>query len=171
MKRGLKKCAYCLTYQKVKARKGKKVFCSQEHKQAYYDNDIPTLKKEIQIEFNRMVTEAQPCAVCGKKFEKMDCSHILSRGGHDHLRFDILNVLPMCSRCHRWFWHDDPLKAMEWFKAKYPERYDYLMFADKQFKSWTTDELRQIREVIEKKEVKKLIRFYEEYRLATQKEE
>lgn len=159
----LRKCAYCLQRKKCPYKKGKKHFCSKEHKEEYFENDIPTLKKQIQVEFNRMVTEGQPCAYCGKRFEKMDCSHVLSRGSADHLRFDILNVLPMCSKCHKWFWHDDPLNAIEWFKSRYPERYDYLLFAKSRFKKWTAGGLKQIRENIRNKDIKGLVRFYEDY--------
>lgn len=163
MKKGIKKCAWCKTYQKCKYRKGKKNFCTKEHKQEYYNNHIPTLKREIQIEFNRMVTKDEKCARCNKKFSKMDCSHVLSRGANDHLRFDILNVLPMCSRDHQFFWHNEPLLAIEWFSNKYPKRYDYLMWAKNQFKKWTADELHKIRKAIKDKDFQKLIRFKKDY--------
>jgi hypothetical protein len=166
----MRKCAYCLTRAKCPYKKGKKYFCSKEHKNLYFENDIKTLKKQIQIEFNKMITENQPCAYCGKRFVKMDCSHILSRGSCDHLRFDFLNVLPMCSRHHQFFWHDSPLEAIEWFKAKYPARYDYLLFAKNQFREWTAEELKQIREDIKNRNIKGLVRFYGEYELYLQRQ-
>lgn len=159
----LKKCAFCLIKKKCPYKKGEKHFCSKEHKKKYYENDIPTLKKEIQVEFNRMVTKGQPCAYCGKRFAKMDCSHVFSRESADHLRFDILNVLPMDSKCHKWVWHSDPIIATNWFKSKYPERWDYLMFAKSQSKEWTVEELKQIREDIKNRNLKGLIRFYKDY--------
>ena len=170
-KKNYRKCAWCGVITKCKYRKGAKRFCSPECKQKYYDNDVPTLKRDIQVEFNKMITEGQSCSVCGQKFGKMDCSHILSRGAHDNLRFDIFNALPMCSRCHRWNFHDDPLIGRDWFKQNYKDRFDYLMFAKNQFKKWTPDELHKIRKAIKDKDFGVLLRFGDEYEryLAEQK--
>ncbi|GIW70255.1 MAG: hypothetical protein KatS3mg101_1002 [Patescibacteria group bacterium] len=63
------------------------------------------------------------------------------------------------------FWHQSPLEAIEWFKSKYPERYDYLLFARNQFRGWTVEELKQIRQDVKNKNVKGLVRFYKEYEL------
>jgi len=158
------KCSNCLQKKSCPYKKGKKRFCSKECKKAYYDNDISTLKKDVQIKFNRIITENQSCAVCGKKFDKMDCSHILSRNTAEHLRFDFYNTLPKCSRCHRWFWHENPLEAASWFKDHYPDRYDYLMFARNLVRGWTVEELHEIRKAIEEKDFQSLIRFKKEWK-------
>jgi hypothetical protein len=166
MKQNYKKCRTCKRWGKWKYKKGKKHFCTKEHKQEHYDNDIPTLKKDIQVEFNAYITKDRDCSMCYKSFEKMDCSHILSRGSHDSLRFDFFNVLPMCSRCHRWQWHDNPLAGVEWFKNNYPQRYDYLLFAKNQIKKWTADELKKIRQAIKDQNTHALVRFIKQYKLA-----
>ena len=160
----MKKCAYCLNRITGKLyKKGKRHFCSKEHKDLFFDSHVPTLLDEIQVEFNRLVAKDQSCAVCGKKFETMQCSHIWSVKAHPSIRFDILNVLPMCGHCHNFWCHLNPMDAHDWFVKNYPERNDYLNFAKEQSKPWTADELHKIRQAIKDKDFKSLIRFYKEY--------
>jgi len=66
------------------------------------------------------------CQKCNKVFDKMDCSHVIPRG-NKALRWDLNNLKLLCSGCHLWWWHQNPLEAMEWFKSKFPDRYEYLM--------------------------------------------
>lgn len=164
MKKGIKKCVWCKKWKKCRYKKGKKYFCSPEHKQKYYDNDIPTLIKDIQKEFNSMVTEDQPCTKCGKRFEKMQCSHVWSIGTSPGLRFDIMNVKPLCGHCHNFWWHLEPMESKDWFVNIFPERWKYLEFAKTRFKKWTTEELHKIRQAIKDKNFKELIRFKDEWK-------
>jgi len=159
----LKKCVNCLQKKKCPYKKGKKHFCSKECKINYYENDVSILLKEIQKEFNKMITENQVCAVCGKRFEKMQCSHIWSIGSAQSIRFDILNVLPMCGHCHNFWWHLEPMQSHDWFVARYPERATYLEFARHQNKAWTAEELHAIRRAIREKDFQSLIRFKKEW--------
>jgi hypothetical protein len=173
MKKGMRKCVKCGDYGKWKYKKGAKHFCTAKHKKEYYENHIPTLIKEIQKEFNAMVTEDQPCAKCGNMYtytdkdgnekSSMQCSHVWSIGSTPGLRFDIFNVLPMCGRDHNFWWHLEPMEARPWFKDKYPKRYEYLEFARHQTKKWTATELKEIRKAIKEKNRKKLLRFKDEY--------
>ena len=72
---------------------------------------LRTFTKTVQEEFNAMVTASQRCSRCFKLYERMECSHVLSIGAYPALRFDIFNVLPMCSRHHIWWWHDEPTES------------------------------------------------------------
>ena len=81
------------------------------------------------------------CQKCGKHFEKMDCSHVIPRG-NKRLRWDLDNLKSLCSGCHMWWWHQNPLEAEEWFSSKFPKRYNYLMDQiQKGIKKWSLQEL------------------------------
>lgn len=43
------------------------------------------------------------------------------------MELDPSNMKVLSSYSHLHWWHKDVLHATEWFKAKFPERYDYLM--------------------------------------------
>ena len=43
------------------------------------------------------------------------------------MELDPTNMKVLSSYYHLHWWHKDVLHATEWFKAKFPERYDYLM--------------------------------------------
>ena len=64
------------------------------------------------------------CVRCGRSREqgyKLDPSHILPKGTYPRMRFEVSNVLTMCSGvCHR-DWHDNPL-GQDWFDVAYPGR-------------------------------------------------
>ena len=69
------------------------------------------------------------CQHCGKPVEKSNAhvSHVIPRSHGDNLRWDLLNLKLLCFHCHINWWHKNPIEAYEWFKGKFPERYDYLM--------------------------------------------
>lgn len=69
------------------------------------------------------------CQHCGKECSGSDChaSHVLNVGTHKNMELDPSNMKVLCSYCHLHWWHKDVLHATEWFKDKFPERYDYLM--------------------------------------------
>lgn len=120
-------------------------------------------KKKTQVLFNKLITSKGFCEMCGSRVNQLQCSHIYSIGAHQGLRYDILNVVCHCSYCHRFKWHDDPPGGWEWFKSKYPERLEYLLFATQQFKKFTMDDLLKVRELVKNKDLKGLITFNEQY--------
>ena len=69
------------------------------------------------------------CQWCGKKVEGSNAhaSHVVPRSNGKRLRWQILNGKCLCFHCHMNLWHKDPIAGAEWFKAKFPERYEYLM--------------------------------------------
>ena len=73
--------------------------------------------------------ENNTCVKCGKRIKGCDSqtSHIVPKGnGASQRRWDLLNVVLMCYRCHLGWWHKNPLDAAEWFANKYPARNNYL---------------------------------------------
>jgi hypothetical protein len=66
------------------------------------------------------------CQKCGKRKDKgLNWSHVIPRG-HLYLRWDLLNSMALCARCHGWWWHSDIMAAYEWFTEKFPARWQYL---------------------------------------------
>jgi len=66
------------------------------------------------------------CQRCMKKCSGFGAhwSHIYSRSRYS-MRWDLLNSVCMCAGCHLWY-HGYPTMSGEWFKKKWPHRYDYL---------------------------------------------
>jgi hypothetical protein len=118
---------------------------------------IGTLKKAIQTEFNHWMASGKPCAKCGNTYGMTQCSHVHSIGAYPNLRYDPMNVLPLDARCHKFWWHDEPGDAWEWFKQKYPGRYAYLEKAKLKYVGWDIDKLLEVREKIKSKDIKGLI--------------
>ena len=118
---------------------------------------LRTITKAVQKEFNKMVASDKPCAMCGKRYEVMHCSHIHSIGAYPNLRFDIMNVLPKCARCHKWVWHDDPGTAWPWFIRNHPGRHKYLLEAKNKVNKWTMDDVLEIRKYVRNKDLRKLL--------------
>jgi hypothetical protein len=114
-------------------------------------------KKTIQTEFNRMIAHGKPCSHCGNTYEVTQCSHVHSIGAYPNLRFDPMNVLPMCRRCHKFWWHEEPGDAWEWFKSKYPGRYAYLEVAKNKYVGWDNDKLLEVREKVRNNDIRGLI--------------
>jgi hypothetical protein len=114
-------------------------------------------KKTIQEEFNHLIAFNKPCAFCHRTYEVMQCSHIHSVGAYPNIRFDPMNALPMCGRHHRFFWHDEPGDAWEWFKKNFEGRYQYLLVAKNKYIKWTDDKLLEVRKNIKEGNLKALL--------------
>ncbi len=75
------------------------------------------------------------CEHCGRSKEqgwRMEGSHIYPEGVYKSISADVDNILCLCSACHnlpsenRPTWHNDPIYFGDWFRNKYPERYEVL---------------------------------------------
>jgi len=71
------------------------------------------------------------CQKCLKKVIKHNChvSHVKSKGAYPRLRCDPENLKVLCYYCHIHWWHKEPTEAGEWFKNKFPLRWEYLQEA------------------------------------------
>lgn len=83
------------------------------------------LKAKCDKAFSEKVRAIGRCAHCGKT-STLACAHILNRKNLA-LRWDPINALCLCYRCHIHFAHKEPLLFIQWFADKYPERYEYLI--------------------------------------------
>lgn len=85
---------------------------------------LETLVKEIvRIRDNRT------CQYCGKMdLQGANChvSHVIPRSKSLLLSFDLTNLKVLCYHHHINWWHKNPVEAGEWFKYKFPERWEYL---------------------------------------------
>lgn len=79
------------------------------------------------------------CLHCGRKKEdgwQMHGSHILPEGVYVSMSADPENIICLCATCHNggpWAnnrnrsWHGDPLYFSDWFRNKWPGRYEKLL--------------------------------------------
>ncbi len=88
---------------------------------------ITKVKKACDILFSKYIRLRDgECQRCGS-VEFLQNSHTIPRSRSKHLVFNEINCIALCIKCHLYFWHKNPLEATEWFKQKFPDRYDYLM--------------------------------------------
>ena len=94
---------------------------------------ISKLKKKLMELSKDKVRErdGNECQWCGRWCEGSNrhVSHVIAVSHGNALSFDLLNMKVLCYHCHRNKWHLDHIAsgAMEWFKGKFPDRYEYLM--------------------------------------------
>ena len=88
------------------------------------------------------------CQRCGRKYRpdntkgSLDWAHIYSRSRYS-MRWLLLNAVALCCGCHK-FWHDNPTESGQWFKDKWPHRYEYLQGKRKEpMRTIRTSELAQ----------------------------
>ena len=69
------------------------------------------------------------CQKCGKYISGSNAhtSHVIPKSYSLRMYYDILNLKLLCGNCHLRWWHKNPLDASEWFKEKFPKRWQYLM--------------------------------------------
>lgn len=64
------------------------------------------------------------CQRCGRteaQGYKIDAAHILPKGKYPLMQFVLDNIIALCFVCHEW-WHGKS-EGLDWFKAKWPERW------------------------------------------------
>lgn len=108
-------------------------------------------RNKLDEAMGKLVREKKRCEWCGSVTNQMHWAHVIGRTNKT-LRWDIFNGMCLCAYCHEWRWHQSPLEAVEWFKSKYPERYDYLMEAKNIVWDWTEDDYRIRLEAIQNKQ-------------------
>lgn len=95
------------------------------------------------------------CQRCGKTIEGSDSqmSHIIAKGNGASLRrFDLLNIVLMCGRCHLYWWHKEITEAGKWFAETFPARDAYLeIYRYGKPAKITTAEMEKLVEVLKEK--------------------
>ncbi len=68
------------------------------------------------------------CQKCGKYVEGANrhASHVIPVSAGHKLRWDVQNIKVLCYHDHINWWHKNPVESGEWFKTKFPDRYEYL---------------------------------------------
>ena len=100
-----------------------------------------------------IIRDENKCQKCGKYVEKKNahCSHVIPRSHGNKLRWDLWNLKLLCFHCHINWWHKNPCDSGEWFKSKFPKRWEYLEANKNIVRKYTIDDL------------KELIKYFKEY--------
>lgn len=112
-------------------------------------------KNKLDPEFSKLIRQKGRCERCGST-NTLQCAHVITRV-NKILRWDILNALCLCFRCHKFFWHDNPLEATQWFQLNFPERYKYLMEVKNTIIQRTDEDYKLLLEDIKDRNFQKLI--------------
>ena len=78
------------------------------------------LKKRMDAMAKRLVLRrhGKACLKCGS-MRRVQASHVMPKGAHPSMRYDIDNIIPLCWACHFTWWHKSPLAASGWFRQKF----------------------------------------------------
>ena len=89
----------------------------------------PTNYKKKAIELAKKIVRSQGyCDKCGSTTRQLHGSHVFSVR-HEATAADLSNIICLCAYCHVFSkdsWHEEPIENAEWFKKKYPGRYEQL---------------------------------------------
>lgn len=88
----------------------------------------PTQKKKLYALLHELVRlrDGAACLKCSKT-EGLQLSHIYPKGRYRGMEFVDLNTKLLCTSCHIFWWHRNPIEAVEWINQKLPkERMDKL---------------------------------------------
>jgi 5-methylcytosine-specific restriction endonuclease McrA len=88
------------------------------------------LRNKLELKIKKVVKERDKytCQKCGAVTSGSNChaSHVVPVSRSLRLAYDPLNLKTLCFHCHINWWHKHPVEAGEWFKSKFPERWEYL---------------------------------------------
>jgi 5-methylcytosine-specific restriction endonuclease McrA len=106
---------------------------------------IKTVKRRL----NRLIHEILVlrdgcCQYCGRTGDGLHASHVMNKGRWRNLEFDLINLKLLCYKCHINWWHKEPKEPADWFIAKWPHRWKYLMEKRDDAVGFKVDELLEI---------------------------
>lgn len=74
-----------------------------------------------------LARDGHRCQKC-RTTENLQMSHIYPKGKYRKLEFEVDNVVTLCTGCHLFWWHKNPLDAADWIKGYMaPDRYSRLL--------------------------------------------
>lgn len=113
-----KHCSNCRKLKEVEKKEKKKLISLTKVRKECED-----LAKKIAKARDKYI-----CQMCDKKVEGSNAhgSHVVPVSHGNQFRFDPMNIKCLCGNCHLRVWHKNPIESSEWFKNKFPDRYDYL---------------------------------------------
>ena len=82
--------------------------------------------KELDSLFSEYIRSKGFCERCGSS-HALQCAHIVTRGDK-FLRWDEANAICLCHSCHNEWGHKHPKEFKDWFKQKYPDRYEHVTY-------------------------------------------
>ena len=91
------------------------------------------------------------CLKC-QQARVLQAAHILGKGAHNGIRFDLENVIGLCLRCHIFWCHRDPVGFVDWINELFPGRIDKLKLAASQYRKQDLKELIVVLKSIAKQE-------------------
>lgn len=104
--------------------------CKRRSRRVKKQSSIGKLKKKIEdiIKIKAKERDNYTCQKCGKQVHGLNAhaSHVIPVSASQYLRLDIKNLKCLCYSCHFNWWHKHPIDASDWFKQKFPKRYQYL---------------------------------------------
>ena len=112
--------------------------------------------KKLDALFSALIRSKGMCEWCGSTTNQMNCSHVISRSNKT-LRWDVFNAMCLCTYCHRFRWHDNPLEAQAWFQEKFSGRYAYLMKAKDVHLDRLDGDFAKLEEAILNREIRELV--------------
>ena len=93
-----------------------------------------------------LIRDDNRCQKCGKYVEGQNahCSHVIPKSKGDGLRWNFINLKLLCFHCHINWWHKNPLEAAEWFKGKFPKRWEILQENKNIIEKYTINKLEEM---------------------------
>lgn len=76
-------------------------------------HEIKTLRKLLHAVC--ITRDGGKCLKCGST-EKLCASHIYPKGTYRKMEYDYDNAVTFCYRCHIYWWHKNPVEAVEWLE-------------------------------------------------------
>lgn len=93
--------------------------------------------------FSLVVRKRGLCERCDKTIN-LQCSHVFPRDNFS-VRWDLLNAFCLCAGCHAYWWHQEPILAAEFTKAKLGAlNYNALLNRARAIKKWTEPEMQEL---------------------------
>jgi hypothetical protein len=86
------------------------------------------LRNKADTLWSEIIKSTGYCEKCGRTNVQLHPHHVIGRRNLI-LRWDLWNGICLCSGCHTMgigSAHQDSLGFLEWYKNKYPDRYEYL---------------------------------------------
>lgn len=153
-----RRCKYCKEWNYLTPSKFKRWggYCDSHCKNKAKHANPKWLRKQCDALFSKLIREKGFCEKCGNTDYKLDCAHVIPRGNKT-LRFDPMNALSLCHRCHRFWAHSNPLEFTAWYKEKYPSRYVYLMEYKNIFTKRTVSDYQELLKNLQEKNIKGLL--------------
>ncbi len=103
----------------------------------------PTNYKKKAIELAKKIVRSQGyCDKCGSTTRQLHGSHVFSVR-HEATAADLNNIICLCAYCHvlsKDSWHEEPIENAEWFKKKWPGRFERLLKKSQELCNFTQED-------------------------------